>query len=229
MRALSARSCNWTTLRLCPIHCRLPNRDTVVRTCHLHVISKLHQIWLVSVCVLLLLCSRSAVADSLAPTRLLDPVTPACISSPFGPRILPARPLAGKFHNGVDLPAPIGAPVRAIAPGKVIRVQRRGPGGLEILVQHPGFVGIYSHLGMVAPRIAEGQRTVYGGEKLGVVGYSGLIYGAHLFFGMIVGGRAIDPAPYLDLSLCSAAHRTRGNTLAADGKIPPTRTYTLAR
>jgi murein DD-endopeptidase MepM/ murein hydrolase activator NlpD len=137
--------------------------------------------------------------------------------------------LAGKFHNGVDLPAPIGAPVRAIAPGNVIRVQRRGPGGLEILVQHPGFIGIYSHLGMVAPPIAEGQRTVYGGEKLGVVGYSGLIYGAHLFFGMIVGGRAVDPAPYLDLSLCSAAHRTRGDTLAADGKVPPTRTYTMAR
>lgn len=229
MRAHTARSCNWTTQRLRPIHCRLPVRDTAVRRCRLCVISKPYQLWLVSTCALLLLCSRSAVANPLAPTRLLDPVTPACISSPFGPRILPARPLAGKFHNGVDLPAPIGAPVRAIAPGNVIRVQRRGPGGLEILVQHPGFIGIYSHLGMVAPPIAEGQRTVYGGEKLGVVGYSGLIYGAHLFFGMIVGGRAVDPAPYLDLSLCSAAHRTRGDTLAADGKVPPTRTYTMAR
>jgi murein DD-endopeptidase MepM/ murein hydrolase activator NlpD len=105
---------------------------------------------------------------------LLSPVTPACISSPFGPRILPARPLAGTFHNGIDLPAPAGAPVRAIAPGVVIRVQRRGPGGLELLVQHQGFVGIYAHLGMVAPTISEGQRAVYGGEKLGVVGHSGL-------------------------------------------------------
>jgi murein DD-endopeptidase MepM/ murein hydrolase activator NlpD len=161
--------------------------------------------------------------------KLLDPVTPACISSPFGPRILPARPLAGTFHNGVDLPAPAGAPVRAIAPGEVIRVQRRGPGGLEILVQHPGFVGIYSHLGMVAPPIADGQRIVYGGEKLGVVGHSGVMYGMHLFFGMLVDNRPVDPAPYLGLGLCSGAYRTRADMLAADGKLPPTRVYALIR
>ena len=50
--------------------------------------------------------------------------------------------------------------MRAIAPGVVIRVQRRGPGGLEMLVQHPGFVGIYSHLGMVAPPIADTSRSL---------------------------------------------------------------------
>jgi murein DD-endopeptidase MepM/ murein hydrolase activator NlpD len=160
---------------------------------------------------------------------LIMPVAPACISSPFGPRVLPARPLAGTFHNGIDLPAPAGAPVRAIAPGEVIRVQRHGPGGLEILVQHPGFVGIYSHLGMVAPPIAEGQNVVYGGEKLGVVGHSGVMYGMHLFFGMIVDGHAVDPAPYLALSLCQGGHRSRADMLASDGKIPPTRAYAAAR
>jgi murein DD-endopeptidase MepM/ murein hydrolase activator NlpD len=168
-------------------------------------------------------------AKPVQSTPLLSPVTPACISSPFGPRILPARPLAGTFHNGIDLPAPDGAPVRAIAPGEVIRVQRHGPGGLEMLVQHPGFIGIYSHLGMVAPAIAEGQRIVYGGETLGVVGHTGVTYGMHLFFGMIVGDRPVDPAPYLALSLCSGAHRTRNDTLTADGKVPPTRVYALVR
>jgi len=168
-----------------------------------------------------------ATANVVQTIQLQDPVTPACISSPFGPRILPARPLAGTFHNGIDLPAPAGAPVSAIAPGEVIRVQRRGPGGLEILVQHPGFVGIYSHLGMVAPAIAEGQRTVYGGEKLGVVGHSGVTYGMHLFFGMLVADHPVDPAPYLRLSLCTGAHRTPADSLAADGKRPPTRVYAL--
>ncbi len=170
---------------------------------------------------------RPATALVIQTTQLLDPVTPACVSSPFGPRILPARPLAGTFHNGIDLPAPAGAPVRAIAPGEVIRVQHRGPGGLEILVQHPGFIGIYSHLGMVAPDIAEGQRTIYGGEKLGVVGDSGVTYGMHLFFGMIVGDHPVDPAPYLRLRQCAATHRNPSDSLAADGKLPPTRIYAL--
>jgi murein DD-endopeptidase MepM/ murein hydrolase activator NlpD len=179
--------------------------------------------------LLLLQVSHQAVAQVVATTRLLDPVTPACISSPFGPRILRARPLAGTFHNGIDLPAPAGAPVRAIAPGVVIRVQRRGPGGLEILVQHAGFIGVYSHLGMVAPAIAEGRRVVSGGEKLGVIGHSGLTYGMHLFFAMIVGDRPVDPAPYLGLSLCGAARRTPGDASAADANVPPTRLSTRVR
>jgi hypothetical protein len=42
----------------------------------------------------------------------------------------------------------------ATAPGKVIRNQKTGPGGLEILVQHDGFVAISSPLGMAAPSFA---------------------------------------------------------------------------
>ncbi len=40
-----------------------------------------------------------------------------------------------------------------------MRIQRKGPGGLEVVVQHDGFVGIYSHLGMVTPALAEGKTT----------------------------------------------------------------------
>jgi len=155
--------------------------------------------------------------------KLPPPVTPACISSPFGPRVLPNHPLAGTFHNGIDLPAPAGAPVRAIAAGRVIRAQRRGPGGLELLVQHSGFVGVYSHLGSVAPAIADGHLTVHAGEKIGVVGHSGVTYGMHLFFAMEQDGHFVDPERYLRLANCHAGMRRRSDMLAADGKIPPTR------
>ena len=154
---------------------------------------------------------------------LRTPVTPACISSPFGPRVLPNHPLAGTFHNGIDLPAPAGAPVHAIAAGRVIRAQRRGPGGLELLVQHHGFVGVYSHLGSVAPAIADGHLTVKAGEKIGVVGHSGVMYGMHLFFAMEHDGHFVDPERYLQLAKCHAGMRRRSDMLAADGKIPPTR------
>jgi murein DD-endopeptidase MepM/ murein hydrolase activator NlpD len=58
------------------------------------------------------------------------------VSYPFGPRVLDDKPLAGTFSNGIDMPAPVGSPVSAVAPGKIIRVQRHGVGGLEILIQH---------------------------------------------------------------------------------------------
>ena len=155
---------------------------------------------------------------------LLRPVGTSCISSPFGPRVLPNRPLAGTYHNGVDLPAPAGAPVLAAAAGEVIRIQHKGPGGLEVLVQHDGFVGVYSHLGMVAPALAEGKKTLSAGEKIGVVGHTGLTYGMHLYFEMIMSGRPVDPAPYLGLPICnSGVHRTLADMLDSGGKIPPTR------
>ena len=155
-----------------------------------------------------------------APIALLPPVISACVSSPFGPRILANRPLAGTFHSGIDLPAPVGSPVVAVAPGHLIRVQRRGVGGLEILIQHEGFIGVYSHLGLIAPMVAEGKRAIYGGEKIGSVGRSGLTYGPHLYFGVIIQGHAVDPAPLLKVDPCSMVYST-----SRDSRLRSSRFY----
>jgi murein DD-endopeptidase MepM/ murein hydrolase activator NlpD len=144
----------------------------------------------------------AANADSQPEPMLVPPVSHACISSPFGPRVLANHPQAGTYHHGVDLPAPPGASIVATAPGKVIRIQRKGPGGLEILVQHDGFVAIYSHLGMAAPAFAQGKRAVAAGEKLGVVGRSGVTVGTHVYFEMLVAGEPVDPAPFLRVPEC---------------------------
>ena len=71
-----------------------------------------------------------------------------------------------------------------------------------MLVQHDGFVGVYSHFGMIMPAIAEGKRTVAAGDKLGVVGRTGVTSGAHLYFDMILAGRPVDPAQYLGVPAC---------------------------
>lgn len=164
--------------------------------------------------------SRSAASHRSESNALIPPVALACVSSPFGPRILPNRPLAGTFHNGIDLPAPIGSPVAAVAPGTVVRIQRHGVGGLEVLIQHEGFVGVYSHLGLIAPLVAEGRKSIYGGERIATVGRSGLTYGPHLYFGMILDGRAVDPAPFLRVGPCGSDMAYAGDT-----RIRPTRLF----
>jgi murein DD-endopeptidase MepM/ murein hydrolase activator NlpD len=151
------------------------------------------------------LAASSASAQPRLRTLLSPPVSPACVSSSFGPRFLPNEPQAGSYHYGIDLPAPAGAAVTAIAPGTVIRIQHNGPGGLEMLVQHDGFVGVYSHFGMIMPAFAEGKRDVAAGEKLGVVGMTGVTSGPHLYFEMILGGRPVDPQPYLNVAMCNGA------------------------
>jgi murein DD-endopeptidase MepM/ murein hydrolase activator NlpD len=162
----------------------------------------LHRLFIAVAVFVLIPGVGGANADPQPPSMLVPPVSPACISSPFGPRVLANHPQAGTYHHGVDLPAPPGASIVATAPGKVIRIQKKGPGGLEILVQHDGFIAIYSHLGLVAPAFARGKRTVAAGEKLGVVGRTGVTIGTHVYFEMLMAGNPVDPAPYLRVPPC---------------------------
>jgi hypothetical protein len=64
----------------------------------------------------LILRAGHASADLQSELMLLPPVCPACISSPFGPRVLANHPQAGTYHYGVDLAAPAGASIVATAP-----------------------------------------------------------------------------------------------------------------
>jgi murein DD-endopeptidase MepM/ murein hydrolase activator NlpD len=133
---------------------------------------------------------------------LPPPVSPTCVTSPFGPRVLAGLPVAGTFHYGIDLRAPAGAAVRAVAAGQVIGIDRRGAGGLEVRVRHAGFDALYAHLGLLAPSLLQGRRTLAAGEKIAVVARSGLTLGPHLYFEMTIDGRRVDPAPYLQVVLC---------------------------
>lgn len=138
-----------------------------------------------------------------AEPMLQPPVSPACISSPFGWRraVGPHAPAA--FHNGVDLPAPAGSLVRAAANGAVLRIRRQGLGGVTVHVGHPGgLTTLYAHLGNLVPAIAEGKRAVAEGEPLGRVARTGVTYGTHVFFAVLRGAEAIDPEPLLEVPRC---------------------------
>jgi murein DD-endopeptidase MepM/ murein hydrolase activator NlpD len=146
----------------------------------------------------------AACAPCPAPARetLAPPFRAACVSSPFGPRAL-VVPTAGHQHPGIDIPAPSGAWVHAAAAGSVLAIRRRGLGGLWIELQHPdGVATLYAHLGSLAPALAEGRGRVAAGEALGRVGRTGMSFGAHLYFAVLLHGRAVDPQPLLGLAAC---------------------------
>ena len=129
-----------------------------------------------------------------AQPALQPPVTPACVSSPFGWRHAVGPNAPAGFHNGIDLPAPAGALVHAAAAGTVLVIKRQGLGGVTVHLGHPGgVVTLYAHLGNLVPAIAEGRRAVAAGEPLGHVARTGVTYGTHVFFAVLVGGVAVDP------------------------------------
>ena len=137
---------------------------------------------------------RVAVAQAV----LQPPVTPACVSSPFGWRHAVGPNAPAGFHNGIDLPAPAGALVHAAAAGTVLVIKRQGLGGVTVHLGHPGrLTTLYAHLGNLVPALAEGRRTVAAGEPLGHVARTGVTYGTHVFFAVLANGQAVDPLGYM--------------------------------
>ncbi|WP_189552940.1 peptidoglycan DD-metalloendopeptidase family protein [Streptomyces lavendofoliae] len=97
-------------------------------------------------------------------------------------------------HTGLDFPARMGTPVRAVAPGQILGVGRKGPYGTHILVQHGGGLqSLYAHLSAAT---REGG-AVGLGQEIGRVGATGNVTGPHLHLEARLNGKPVDPMPYL--------------------------------
>jgi murein DD-endopeptidase MepM/ murein hydrolase activator NlpD len=96
-------------------------------------------------------------------------------------------------HLGVDLAAPTGTPVRAVAGGKIVTAGRYGQLGRTVRVEHDGgLTSTYGHLSRIAGRLDEGD-AVERGQVIGYVGASGLATGPHLHYAIDREGDYVDP------------------------------------
>ncbi len=103
------------------------------------------------------------------------------------------------IHQGWDLAAPVGTPVRAGGSGVVVMVADRLVAGRTVVIEHlPGVFTLYYHLDTV--RVSPGD-PVLQGRIIGTVGVTGLATGPHLHWELRVGGEAVDPARYIDRPL----------------------------
>ena len=153
------------------------------------------------VCVILT-CTAVILGAPPASAQLVLPVSPTCVTSPFGARN-PSEPRAEHFHTGVDLRAPAGTWVHAAAAGTVVAIRRRGAAGLEVEVRHsPTMTTRYDHLGTVAPALQSGKRVVAQGDVLGRVGRTGITYGTHLHFELLINSTVVDAGPFLGVAPC---------------------------
>ena len=83
-------------------------------------------------------------------------------------------------HLGTDYAAPVGTPVQTIANGKVVFAGRKGGDGNMVRIAHTrGYETYYLHLSRILVR--SGQ-NVHQGQRIGLVGATGLATGPHLDF-----------------------------------------------
>lgn len=125
------------------------------------------------------------------------PVRGGWISSPFGPRPDPFTGRPG-FHPGVDIAAPVGTPVRAMAAGIVIYAGLDGGFGRLIKVfDGHSEVTMYAHLSARYVHVGE---VIHKGELLGRVGDTGYSTGPHLHFEVLLHGTPINPIGFLHMA-----------------------------
>jgi len=132
--------------------------------------------------------SRGRWQPSSSRTRMRWPVR-GQVSSRFGRRW-------GANHDGIDIAAPSGTPVRAAADGIVVHNgnQLAGYGNLIILKHRSGQATVYAHNRI--NRVKVGQK-VRAGDVIGEVGRTGRTTGPHLHFEVREGGTARDPLDFL--------------------------------
>jgi len=119
---------------------------------------------------------------------------PGPITAGFG-RVVNPRFNTVTVQNGLDIAAPAGAPVRAVAAGRVVHAGWfKGYGNLVIVDHGEGYHSLVAHLASM--RTAMGEE-VAAGEVLGSVGDSGSLKGPYLYFEIREQGRPVDPRPWL--------------------------------
>lgn len=164
---------------------------------------------------LLLTASAVSLAAAVPASAAVAPESGAVVAVRVRPPapvvvVLPVAPvsrfdLSGRFgdrgshwrlghHTGLDFVAPYGTPVRAVMPGRVVKLAWNPSWGRMVILEvAPGVTVWYCHLSTVSVKVGDVVR----GQVLGRVGLSGNTTGPHLHLEVRVKDRPTDPAAYL--------------------------------
>lgn len=143
--------------------------------------------------VVFMLCAAFPAAAS-GDTELINPLPGARLTLPFGPV---QHPVSGKNYNhrGIDLAAPMGSVIAAAESGLVADCGFDDKRGNYVLINHAkGTATLYAHMSKVF--VKKGDH-LHRGQKIALVGSSGISTGPHLHFEVWKNGRAENPLDYI--------------------------------
>lgn len=122
------------------------------------------------------------------------PLNKGNITSKFGSRIHPTFKKR-MYHSGIDIAAPKGTPIFCSRPGKVSYSGWKSGYGYIIIVDHANKMQTsYAHCSKLLVKVGQ---AVNAGQKIGLVGRTGVATGSHLHFEIRKKGRAVNPLNFV--------------------------------
>lgn len=101
----------------------------------------------------------------------------------------------GRMHEGIDLAASVGTPIKAADGGTVTKAGWHSNYGYMIIISHGANTEtLYAHCSKLY--VSAGQK-VYQGQTIGLVGATGRVTGPHCHFEIWINGRTVNPANYV--------------------------------
>jgi murein DD-endopeptidase MepM/ murein hydrolase activator NlpD len=136
---------------------------------------------------------ESNTPPTVSPKGMIWPVR-GPVTSGFGWRIHPVLHTR-RFHSGIDIGAPYGAPIKSAASGKVVFTGSETGYGNYVIVYHGGGIAtLYAHMSSIG--VGNGA-LVAQGQSIGHVGCTGYCTGPHVHFEVRVNGNPVDPMGWL--------------------------------
>ncbi|HWB29073.1 MAG TPA: peptidoglycan DD-metalloendopeptidase family protein [Vicinamibacterales bacterium] len=135
---------------------------------------------------------RTKIESQQALARATPSIWPLAgwLSSGFGSRKDPFNG-ANDFHEGLDIAADKGTPVRATADGVVESAAYNGAYGNAVLINH-GF-GISTRFGHLSAFAVRAGQQIHRGDVVGFVGSTGHATGPHLHYEILFNGQQVNP------------------------------------
>jgi len=101
-----------------------------------------------------------------------------------------------QIHLGYDLAQTMNSPVKAANSGKVIYADRLGLYGNCVILDHGySLESLYGHMSKILVKVGD---MVSKEQQIGVSGATGMAFGDHVHFSMMVAGIQIDPKEWWD-------------------------------
>ena len=102
----------------------------------------------------------------------------------------------GRPHEGIDIAAEEGTPIRAAASGRVVFAGPRGTYGLAVIIEHGGGLStLYAHCSRIMVEVGDSVGT---STVIALAGNTGNSRGPHLHLEVQKNGVPLDPLTLLE-------------------------------